>query len=54
MAIEVDARAAGFEEAKLARIGEHLRTRYVEPGKIPGVRSLFLGMAYPPISNRWD
>ena len=40
MAIEVDARAAGFEEAKLARIGEHLRTRYVEPGKIPGCQVL--------------
>ena len=40
MAIAVDATAAGFEEAKLARIGEHLRTRYVEPGKIPGCQVL--------------
>ena len=40
MAIAVDARAAGFEEAKLARIGEHLQTQYVDPGKIPGCQVL--------------
>ncbi|MDA8739507.1 beta-lactamase family protein, partial [Luminiphilus sp.] len=40
MAIEVDARAAGFEAKKLARIGEHLSERYVEPGKIAGCQVL--------------
>ena len=40
MAIAVDAKAAGFEETKLARIGEHLRYRYVESGKIPGCQVL--------------
>jgi CubicO group peptidase (beta-lactamase class C family) len=38
--IEVDARAAGFEAKKLARIGEHLSERYVEPGKISGCQVL--------------
>ena len=38
--IAVDAKAAGFEEAKLARIGEHLRQRYIEPEKIPGCQVL--------------
>ena len=40
MTIAVDAKAAGFEEAKLARIGEHLRQRYIEPEKIPGCQVL--------------
>ena len=40
MTIAVDAKAAGFEEAKLARIGEHLRQSYVEPEKIPGCQVL--------------
>ena len=40
MTIAVDAKAAGFEEAKLARIGEHLRRSYIEPEKIPGCQVL--------------
>lgn len=32
----IDARAAGLNEARLERIGEHLRSRYVESGKIAG------------------
>ena len=40
MTIAVDAKAAGFEEAKLARIGEHLRQSYIEPEKIPGCQVL--------------
>jgi CubicO group peptidase (beta-lactamase class C family) len=28
--------AAGFDAARLSRIDEHLRTRYIEPGKIAG------------------
>ena len=40
MTIAVDAKAAGFEEIKLARIGEHLRQRYIEPEKIPGCQIL--------------
>jgi CubicO group peptidase (beta-lactamase class C family) len=31
-----DPGAAGFDPARLERIDEHLRTRYVEPGKIAG------------------
>ena len=38
--MEVDARAAGFQEEKLARIGTHLRENYVDPGKIPGCQVL--------------
>lgn len=34
--LTVDPRAAGFDPARLARIDHHLRTRYVEPGKIAG------------------
>jgi len=30
----------GMNSAQLARIGEHLRSRYVEPGKIPGSMAL--------------
>jgi CubicO group peptidase (beta-lactamase class C family) len=33
---KIDPEAAGFDAARLARIDEHLRTRYVEPGKIAG------------------
>jgi CubicO group peptidase (beta-lactamase class C family) len=31
-----DPDAAGFDRERLARIDEHLRTRYIEPGKIAG------------------
>jgi CubicO group peptidase (beta-lactamase class C family) len=31
-----DPEAAGFDRERLARIDEHLRTRYIEPGKIAG------------------
>ena len=34
--MKVDAEAAGMDPARLARIDEHLRARYVEPGKIAG------------------
>ena len=40
MKIETDAVAAGFEAAKLTRIGEHLRQYYVDPGKIAGCQVL--------------
>ena len=33
---KADPEAAGFDPARLARIDEHLRTRYIEPGKIAG------------------
>jgi CubicO group peptidase (beta-lactamase class C family) len=32
----VDAEAAGFDPDRLARVDDHLRRRYVEPGKIAG------------------
>ncbi|MEE4659630.1 MAG: serine hydrolase domain-containing protein [Halieaceae bacterium] len=36
----VDPAEVGMSEARLARIGEHLRERYVAPGKIPGSLTL--------------
>lgn len=36
--MDIDASAAGLDEARLARIGEHLRRRYIEPGKIAGAQ----------------
>lgn len=33
-----DAAAAGLDERRLERIGAHLRTRYIEPGKIAGAQ----------------
>ena len=36
--MDVDAAAAGLDEDRLGRIGEHLRTRYLEPGKIAGAQ----------------
>jgi len=33
---KIDPDAAGFDAARLARIDDHLRTRYIEPGKIAG------------------
>ena len=32
--------AVGMNSAQLARVGEHLRRRYVQPGKIPGFIAL--------------
>src|SRR5829696_7193015 len=32
----VDADAAGFDPARLARIDDHLHRRYIDPGKIAG------------------
>jgi CubicO group peptidase (beta-lactamase class C family) len=34
--LKADPDAAGFDAARLARIDEHLLTRYIEPGKIAG------------------
>lgn len=34
--MKVDADAAGMDARRLERVGEHLRTRYVDPGKIAG------------------
>jgi hypothetical protein len=34
--MKVDPAAAGLDERQLARIDEHLRTRYVDAGKIAG------------------
>ena len=31
---------AGLDTKRLARIGEHLQTRYIEPGKLPGTLTL--------------
>lgn len=36
--MKVDAVGAGLDEARLGRIGAHLRTRYLEPGKIAGAQ----------------
>ena len=36
MTFKIDPDAAGFDASRLARIDDHLRTRYVEPGKIAG------------------
>ena len=38
--MEIDAGAAGFDAARLARIDEHLQRSYVEPGKIAGCQTL--------------
>jgi CubicO group peptidase (beta-lactamase class C family) len=34
--MNIDAAAAGFDAVRLARVDEHLRARYVDPGKIAG------------------
>ena len=34
--MKIDAEAAGFDAGRLTRIEDHLRTRYLEPGKIAG------------------
>jgi hypothetical protein len=39
---EPDAEAAGMDPARLARIDEHLRQRYIEPAKIAGCQTLVL------------
>ena len=36
----VEPESVGLNSGQLARVGEHLRTRYVEPGKIPGSLAL--------------
>jgi len=36
--MKVDAAGAGLDEARLERIGHHIRTRYIEPGKIAGAQ----------------
>jgi CubicO group peptidase (beta-lactamase class C family) len=36
VAVKIDPDAAGMDADRLARIDEHLRTRYLEPGKIAG------------------
>lgn len=38
--MEIDAGAAGFDVARLARIDEHLSRSYIEPGKIAGCQTL--------------
>jgi CubicO group peptidase (beta-lactamase class C family) len=37
---KIDPDAAGFDAARLGRIDEHLRTRYIDPGKITGCQVL--------------
>jgi CubicO group peptidase (beta-lactamase class C family) len=34
--VKIDAAGAGLDEARVERIGQHLRRRYIEPGKIAG------------------
>ena len=36
--MHVDAHAAGLDTERLGRIGDHLRTRYIDPGKIAGAQ----------------
>ncbi|HEU5082410.1 MAG TPA: serine hydrolase domain-containing protein [Acidimicrobiales bacterium] len=36
--MKVDADAAGLDAGRLGRIGDHLRSRYLEPGKIAGAQ----------------
>ncbi len=36
--MQVDIAGTGFDAARLQRIGEHLETRYIEPGKIAGAQ----------------
>ncbi|MCB0997970.1 MAG: beta-lactamase family protein [Acidimicrobiales bacterium] len=36
--MKVDAAGAGLDEGRLQRIGQHLRRRYLEPGKIAGAQ----------------
>ena len=36
--MKIDPDAAGLDARRLERIGEHLRTRYIEPGKIVGAQ----------------
>lgn len=36
--MKVDAEGAGLDEGRLQRIGQHLRSRYLEPGKIAGAQ----------------
>jgi CubicO group peptidase (beta-lactamase class C family) len=36
LTMKVDAEAAGMDGQRLARVDDHLRRRYLEPGKIAG------------------
>lgn len=36
--MKTDAAAAGLDESRLGRIGDHLRSRYIDPGKITGAQ----------------
>jgi len=45
--MDVDAAAAGLDEGRLERIGHHLRTRYIEPGKIAGAQVAILFTKLP-------
>ncbi|MEZ5226766.1 MAG: serine hydrolase domain-containing protein [Acidimicrobiales bacterium] len=36
--VKVDAAGAGLDEGRLGRIGAHLRSRYLDPGKIAGAQ----------------
>jgi CubicO group peptidase (beta-lactamase class C family) len=38
--MKIDPEGAGLVEARLPRIGEHLRARYIEPGKLAGCQTL--------------
>ena len=47
----------GMSESRLARIDEHLRTRYIDPGKIPGTAVLVArrgGVCYLETAGRRD
>ena len=43
---DVDAAAAGPEARRLERIGEHLRERYLDPGKLAGCQVLVWRRGY--------
>jgi CubicO group peptidase (beta-lactamase class C family) len=52
-----DAKAAGMDARQLARIGEHLESRYVAPGKLPGTLTVVLRgdqLAYTHLAGRRD
>ena len=52
-----DAAAAGMNAAQLERIGEHLQSRYVAPGKIPGCVTLVVRrdrLAYRHVAGQRD
>jgi CubicO group peptidase (beta-lactamase class C family) len=49
--VKVDPGLAGFDAGRLARIEEHLRTRYVEPGKIAGCQVLVFRRGHVALSS---